>query len=80
MTHQYRMVQWNRHKRLYDAAAVAGVLFFITAFVVGGKMVASGDRAIGDEILDCAFKGADGSLAWVGWNVYVHGDRDPART
>lgn len=51
MTHQYRTVQWNRHKRIYDALAALGAAVFVGVFFVAGKATHTGDRAISDEVL-----------------------------
>ncbi|MFG0274951.1 MAG: Rieske 2Fe-2S domain-containing protein [Phycisphaerales bacterium] len=51
MTHQYRMVQWNRHKRIYDALALVCIVLFIGAFIIGGKLAYSGASALSDEVL-----------------------------
>jgi sulfoxide reductase heme-binding subunit YedZ len=37
MTDTYRPVQWNRHKWVYDGFVMAGVLFFVVAFVAVTK-------------------------------------------
>ena len=36
MSIQYRAVQWNRHKRIYDLLLVAGVVLFIAVFIIVG--------------------------------------------
>ncbi|MFG0244522.1 MAG: Rieske 2Fe-2S domain-containing protein [Phycisphaerales bacterium JB052] len=38
MTNAYQAVQWNHHKRLYDLCVVAFVLFFVTGFVLLGRV------------------------------------------
>ena len=38
MTNSYQAVQWNHHKRLYDLCIVAFVVFFVTGFVVLGRV------------------------------------------
>lgn len=59
MTNQYRWVQWNRHKKIYDAIVVAAVVLYLAVFVGVGKLVFGSD--VGDEILvmralgTCAF-------------------------
>jgi len=39
MGHAYRAVQWNRQKRRYDAALVAGVALYLAFFVGGGALL-----------------------------------------
>ena len=56
----YVTVQWNRHKRIYDACVVAGIVLYLGAFLIGGKTLYTGPNAISDEILviralACAF-------------------------
>ncbi|MAE65145.1 MAG: (2Fe-2S)-binding protein [Phycisphaeraceae bacterium] len=48
MSTSYRAVQWNRHKRFYDAVLVGCVALYLVAFVLIGKTVAGG---MSDEIL-----------------------------
>lgn len=38
MTHAYRWVQWNRHKRVYDAALAAACLGYVGVFVGVGTL------------------------------------------
>ncbi len=45
MTHAYRAVQWNKHKRTYDALIAVGVVLFIALFVVVGLLQHEGDHA-----------------------------------
>ena len=45
MSIQYRAVQWNRHKRIYDLLLVAGVVFFIAVFIIVGLMRWQGTAA-----------------------------------
>lgn len=47
----YVAIQWSRHKRVYDAAAAGGVLLFVGAWVVTGKLLWRGDHAMSDEVL-----------------------------
>lgn len=47
----YKPVQWNRHKRVYDAFAGASVLAFIAAFFALTRLRWSGERALSDEII-----------------------------
>ncbi len=51
MSIRYVAVQWNRHKRIYDAAAVGGIAAYLTVFFVAGKLLFAGERAISDEVL-----------------------------
>ena len=51
MSHAYRAVQWNRHKRIYDLLLVAGMVAYIAAFVLISKLTWAADQAISDEIL-----------------------------
>lgn len=51
MTHAYRAVQWNRHKRLYDLWIAGGVLLYLGLFFVGGKWWFREPAAFSDEIL-----------------------------
>jgi nitrite reductase/ring-hydroxylating ferredoxin subunit/DMSO/TMAO reductase YedYZ heme-binding membrane subunit len=34
MSNAYQAVQWNRHKRVYDMAVVAGVILYIVGFII----------------------------------------------
>ncbi|MBX3356924.1 MAG: ferric reductase-like transmembrane domain-containing protein [Phycisphaeraceae bacterium] len=51
MSASYRLVQWNRHKRLYDLTMVSGVALYLLAFIAVGKLAWRGRHAISDEIL-----------------------------
>jgi DMSO/TMAO reductase YedYZ heme-binding membrane subunit/nitrite reductase/ring-hydroxylating ferredoxin subunit len=57
----YVPVQWNRHKKVYDAILVAFVVAYLVVFVAVGKWAFRGADAISDEILlmralgSCAF-------------------------
>jgi sulfoxide reductase heme-binding subunit YedZ len=62
MTHAYRAVQWNRHKRTYDLLLVAGVLVYIIAFIAISKLTWAVDQAISDEVLIIR---ATGTLAFL---------------
>ena len=42
MSNAYRAVQWNRHKRLYDACIGAGVGLFLLAFIGAGRILFPG--------------------------------------
>ncbi len=47
----YVPVQWNRHKRAYDAVLAGGVVAMLAAFFTAGKLLFTGEHAISDEIL-----------------------------
>jgi methionine sulfoxide reductase heme-binding subunit len=47
----YQAVQWNPNKRRYDLVLAACVAGYLAAFVLLGKLVHRGDRAISDPIL-----------------------------
>jgi nitrite reductase/ring-hydroxylating ferredoxin subunit/DMSO/TMAO reductase YedYZ heme-binding membrane subunit len=57
----YLTVQWNRHKRVYDAVLLACIVLYLGMFVFVGKLLYRGAHAISDEILalralgSCAF-------------------------
>lgn len=51
MGHEYKVVQWNRHKRVYDGVLVGCVALFIAAFFAVGKKVWGGANGISDEVL-----------------------------
>lgn len=57
----YVPVQWNRHKRFYDAVLAAAVFSYLAVFILIGKWVYRGTHAISDPILlmralaTCAF-------------------------
>lgn len=51
MSAGYRLVQWNRHKRVYDAIMLLAVAAFLLVFVAGGKLLYRGREAIGDPVL-----------------------------
>lgn len=61
MSVSYVAVQWTRHKRVYDLLIAAGVVVYLLAFVVAGKLVYRGREALSDEVLvlralgSCAF-------------------------
>jgi len=47
----YKLVQWNKHKRVYDGITIGAVGAFLLAFVAGGKFLYSGPEAISDPLL-----------------------------
>ncbi|MFG0294253.1 MAG: Rieske 2Fe-2S domain-containing protein [Phycisphaerales bacterium JB050] len=51
MSVKYRWVQWNRHKRIYDATALGGIALFIGAFVGIGSVAHTGEHAQSGPIL-----------------------------
>ena len=51
MSVKYRWVQWNRHKRVYDATLLGGIARFVGAFVVIGAAAHSGENAVSPPIL-----------------------------
>lgn len=51
MSHRYRWVQWNRHKLVYDACLMSGVILFLTAFVAGGLVLAPGSAGITELLI-----------------------------
>jgi nitrite reductase/ring-hydroxylating ferredoxin subunit/DMSO/TMAO reductase YedYZ heme-binding membrane subunit len=51
MSNAYRMVQWNHHKRIYDACVIGAIVLFVGAFVGVGSLVHRGDEAISGPIL-----------------------------
>lgn len=57
----YVAVQWNRHKRVYDACVAGGIVTYLAAFFVTGKLLHAAPHAISDEVLTmralgtCAF-------------------------
>ena len=46
----YTWVQWNRHKRIYDATSAGAVIAYIAIFFGITKLVWAGDAAFSDEI------------------------------
>ncbi len=61
MSVSYRLVQWNSHKRAYDALMLLAVAAYLIAFIVAGKLLYRGREALSDPILliralgTCAF-------------------------
>lgn len=57
----YVAVQWNRHKRIYDACIAGGIAVYLAVFFTVGKTLHATPNAISDEILamralgTCAF-------------------------
>ncbi|TWT42164.1 hypothetical protein RAS1_32940 [Phycisphaerae bacterium RAS1] len=47
----YVPVQWNRHKRIYDACTLGGIAAYLAAFFLAGKALYRGAHAISDPIL-----------------------------
>jgi nitrite reductase/ring-hydroxylating ferredoxin subunit/DMSO/TMAO reductase YedYZ heme-binding membrane subunit len=61
MSVKYAVVQWNQHKRIYDAVIVTSVVLYLGMFVFIAKLLYRRPNAISDEILairalgSCAF-------------------------
>jgi methionine sulfoxide reductase heme-binding subunit len=51
MSNIYRVVQWNRHKRVYDGAIAGFVVLFVAAFFIVGSLVWTGENAVGPEVM-----------------------------
>ena len=57
----YVTVQWNRHKRVYDACVAGGIAAYLGVFFVVGRTLYAATNSISDEILamralgTCAF-------------------------
>ena len=51
MSAGYVAIQWNRHKRIYDACVAGGILAYAMTFFIAGKLLYSGRNAISDEVL-----------------------------
>jgi nitrite reductase/ring-hydroxylating ferredoxin subunit/DMSO/TMAO reductase YedYZ heme-binding membrane subunit len=47
----YRLVKWNRNKRVYDAWVTGGVIGYLGLFIAVGRLLRSGDERLGDEVL-----------------------------
>ncbi len=61
MSNAYRLVQWNRHKVVYDVLLGVGIGAYLVGFVAVSKFAAPADRVVSDEVLiiralaTCAF-------------------------
>lgn len=51
MSTGYRVVQWSRHKRVYDATAAFLIVGFLAAYVLIAKARHTGSSAFSDEVL-----------------------------
>jgi sulfoxide reductase heme-binding subunit YedZ len=51
MSVSYRLVQWNSHKRAYDAIMLLAIGGYLLAFVAAGKALYRGREAISDPVL-----------------------------
>jgi len=51
MSTGYRVVQWNRHKMVYDLLVWTGVAVYVSVFVLGGLTLMRGERAVSAPIL-----------------------------
>lgn len=45
MSTTYRLVQWNRHKKLYDLAVASAVVLFVAIFILVSTLLVPTDRA-----------------------------------
>jgi nitrite reductase/ring-hydroxylating ferredoxin subunit/DMSO/TMAO reductase YedYZ heme-binding membrane subunit len=58
---RYSAVKWNRNKRVYDCVLAAGIVLYLSVFLVVSKQVGPGSASISDEVLlirglgTCAF-------------------------
>lgn len=68
MSHGYVAIQWNSHKRCYDAIVASAVVAYLGVFLVVGKLMWQGANAISDEVL--AIRGL-GSCAFVMLHVVL---------
>lgn len=46
MSHAYRAVQWNKHKKVYDLVLVGGVGLYLITFVAVSSIVLSGQNGV----------------------------------
>jgi nitrite reductase/ring-hydroxylating ferredoxin subunit/DMSO/TMAO reductase YedYZ heme-binding membrane subunit len=51
MTNEYRVVQWNAHKKRYDLVLLSGIVLYLTLFIVLGKVLFPPPAEISIEIL-----------------------------
>lgn len=51
MSHLYKTVQWNAHKRRYDAWLAAGVAVYLVVFVLAGSLLWTGEHAVSFPVL-----------------------------
>jgi len=51
MSNAYKLVQWNRHKRVYDFVVIGSVLGYLMTFVGVGMLTLRGDHAVSVPIL-----------------------------
>lgn len=47
----YVAIQWNRHKRVYDACIAGAIIGYLVVFLAVGKVLYAAPHAISDEIL-----------------------------
>jgi sulfoxide reductase heme-binding subunit YedZ len=47
----YTAVQWNRHKRVYDAVVIGWIIAYIAMFFIVSKLMFTGVESLGDEVL-----------------------------
>ena len=48
MSAGYVTVQWNRHKRIYDACVAGGIVLYLVVFLITGKTLFTWRNAISD--------------------------------
>ncbi len=46
MTNQYRLVQWNHHKKVYDLLLAGAIVVYLVAFIGVSAILHTGDNAI----------------------------------
>jgi nitrite reductase/ring-hydroxylating ferredoxin subunit/DMSO/TMAO reductase YedYZ heme-binding membrane subunit len=51
MSAGYTLVQWNKHKKVYDLLVLCGVAVYVVGFIAAGKLAFRGNEAISDPIL-----------------------------
>jgi len=51
LTNQYRWVQWNHHKLVYDLVLSLGVLAFVAVFIAASALTLKGEHAVSGMIL-----------------------------
>jgi nitrite reductase/ring-hydroxylating ferredoxin subunit/DMSO/TMAO reductase YedYZ heme-binding membrane subunit len=51
MSISYSLVQWNRHKRVYDASMLACIAIYLAAFTIVGMSAWRGDNSVSIEVL-----------------------------
>jgi methionine sulfoxide reductase heme-binding subunit len=51
MSNSYALVQWNRHKKVYDLIIVLAIAAYLLAFIAIGKLIWRGPQSISTPIL-----------------------------